>query len=986
MNKSFSPSRPDQSPDSSRLSSPSVSLSPPNPRNGLFSRPKSAENENDNGDNYNFKNTNEDDNKSKKVNDNNDKDQDEGFIPSFYDPGRQPRARRGVAINLTSNDGGGSSTLDQLDLALGFGSTTAKKVSDPFANATTSRFSTINKINTKDEITNKSKSSKYDSDDSDSESDNSKASKSIVKKDNIIDIKVNNNTDSTTKSRPLSANSIRNTVTPQIHVKSNTDSGKSNSITSAPLPSLKSTSSNYPVIDDNSKVIKLEEVDKTVNKANDKNSLGIDTNNTESDDELDISGIVKEIDINTLASPSSRNLSPSSRSTINRRGNSSSFRSEGGTNSPTNQAEVSPKQGLNPAWLTSKSSSTNNQTNFIATTLSTTTKYNNDNYNNNPTTSRDERDRSLSPNKEEAAVRLLRQKLEANQLEREAVERNLRLEVETLKYKLLQSQNIQTTSVDNEQLKEFQEGCSILHREKLDLNRQIIQYELEIAKLKDEANLKSLRHHEEIKYNKDRHEYELNEIEKRNQEGLKLIETRHEVSVAALKKIHLEDIQSIRDRVKDGVALEQISNQLKSSSGSIKLIEEQLHARYRGLDVAREAQMEARERLITDMEQKAKERVDNAENEGYRLKGLLIHMENMVATLRSQNGEEKERLRQEQFILQSMQSSLESEKSLMQSRVTEELLLLKKHLRDTDEERKLLLIEKKEFNELQATSLRKLEMDKAEFATYIASSTRAIEVSSSKLKEEEERLSRIRDTLQRDKNILEQRKNAAISEIQEAEKLRASMLQYKNGITHEKQLLRQAAKELHNASEEVARREEMLNEQETLIQKKQQALNEGMIQMKNASIDLSQRESSTLNSLKILENQQLLMSKQDQSLQEKKLSMAVLQRELMQKQIFEAISTSNNNFSSINNDNNENYVVENIIEEEKTWMSEFKLRLKQKDNNINNNNNNVIKEIKHAKKSLNSARSHLSYYSPGKKYKNFLEDEGNFISHLSKSK
>jgi hypothetical protein len=819
LNKSFSPSRPDQSPDSSsRFSSPFVSLSPPNPRNALFSRPKSAdiENNDDVDDDDNNNNKNDDDDKSKKVNDNNsknDKDQDQGFIPSFYDPGRQPRARRGVGINssITPNEGGGTSTLDQLDLALGFGSSTAKNkiVSDPFANATTSRFSNSAKTNnTRDEITNKSKISTYviDSDDTDSDSGDSKI---IRKKDNnIIDNK--NNNDANSVSRPLSANLSRNNVTPQKQVKSNNESSKGNSITSAPLPSLTSSSSNHPVIEDNSKIVKLEEVDKTSNKTNNKNlDVITSTSNADiSEDELDISGIVKEIDINTLSSPTTRKLSPSSRNNVNRRGNHSSFRSEV-VNSTTDQADNSPKQGSNPAWLTSKTSSINNQSNFTTSVTSPSTKYNNDNYNNNPKP-REERDRSISPNKEEVAVRTLRQKLEANQLEREAVERNLRLEVETLKYKLLQAQNTPNLSVDNEQLKEFQEGSSVLHREKFDLNRTITQLELEISKLKDEANLKSLKHHEEIKYNKDRHRYELTETERRNQEELKLIEARHEASVEALKKIHTEDIQTIRDRVKDGAALEQISNQLKNSSGSIKLIEEQLHARYRGLDVAREAQMEARERLISDMEQKAKDRVDNAENEGYRLKGLLLHMENIVSTLRSQNGEEKERLRQEQTILHSMQSSLESEKASMQSRVTEELLLLKKQLRDADEERKLLLIEKKEFNELHAVGLRKLELDRAEFATYIASSARAIEVSSSKLKEEEERLARIRDTLQKEKSILEQRKNAAIGEIQEAEKLRASMLQYKNGITQEKQSLKQAAKELHTASEEVARREEMV--------------------------------------------------------------------------------------------------------------------------------------------------------------------------------
>ena len=40
-------------------------------------------------------------------------------------------------------------------------------------------------------------------------------------------------------------------------------------------------------------------------------------------------------------------------------------------------------------------------------------------------------------------------------------------------------------------------------------------------------------------------------------------------------------------------------------------------------------------------------------NLGYRLKGLLIHMEHMVSSLRSQGGEDKERLRQEHRRLES---------------------------------------------------------------------------------------------------------------------------------------------------------------------------------------------------------------------------------------------------------------------------------------------------------------------------------------------
>ena len=83
-------------------------------------------------------------------------------------------------------------------------------------------------------------------------------------------------------------------------------------------------------------------------------------------------------------------------------------------------------------------------------------------------------------------------------------------------------------------------------------------------------------------------------------------------------------------------------------------------------------QLEARERLLTDMEEKAREKVESAERESFRLKGLLMHMEHVAAGLRSQGSEEKERLRQEHARLQIMQKSLEGERSSVDARLTEE--------------------------------------------------------------------------------------------------------------------------------------------------------------------------------------------------------------------------------------------------------------------------------------------------------------------------
>ena len=53
--------------------------------------------------------------------------------------------------------------------------------------------------------------------------------------------------------------------------------------------------------------------------------------------------------------------------------------------------------------------------------------------------------------------------------------------------------------------------------------------------------------------------------------------------VQGLKKIHLDELNSIQERYKYSNNLEQMSNSIKNTSGSIRLIEEQLNARYKGM-------------------------------------------------------------------------------------------------------------------------------------------------------------------------------------------------------------------------------------------------------------------------------------------------------------------------------------------------------------------------------------------------------------------
>ena len=360
---------------------------------------------------------------------------------------------------------------------------------------------------------------------------------------------------------------------------------------------------------------------------------------------------------------------------------------------------------------------------------------------------------------ERERIRQMQLQAEASQLEREAIERQYRLEIDTLKNKLARS-GYSAGALSDDQIREMGEGSARQQREMSDQRRTIAQLELEIARLKDEATLQALRHREESKYAAEKQAQELADLERRKDEEVVSVERRHADTVTALKRIHTEELAALRERSKDGAALDQLAGQLKSASGSIKLLEEQLVSKYRGLDAAKDGQMEARERLLAEMEEKARLRAETAEAEGYRLKGLLMHMEHVATSLRSQGSEEKERLRQEHQRLHSMQLAIEAERHSMQARLSEELALLKTRMGEADGEMQKLSHEKRQYAEAVAAAQRALDTDRAEFAAYLSSHSRTAEATAERLAEEEARLSRVREELSRERTLLEQRKAA----------------------------------------------------------------------------------------------------------------------------------------------------------------------------------------------------------------------------------
>ena len=86
------------------------------------------------------------------------------------------------------------------------------------------------------------------------------------------------------------------------------------------------------------------------------------------------------------------------------------------------------------------------------------------------------------------------------------------------------------------------------------MNEQIQQYkrvalqlETEISKLKEDLLINTLRHHDEVKYLTNKHAMAMEESVHAKALEIQDLETRHAQSIAALKRIHLDEIASIKE-------------------------------------------------------------------------------------------------------------------------------------------------------------------------------------------------------------------------------------------------------------------------------------------------------------------------------------------------------------------------------------------------------------------------------------------------------
>ncbi|CAB1113789.1 unnamed protein product [Ectocarpus sp. CCAP 1310/34] len=149
-------------------------------------------------------------------------------------------------------------------------------------------------------------------------------------------------------------------------------------------------------------------------------------------------------------------------------------------------------------------------------------------------------------------------------------------------------------------------------------------------------------------------------------EDLRKAERRQEEALSELKRLHREELEDTRRRNSASKTLETLAEQVsftpllscnvsgvcdkvQASAGAVKLLQSEMIERKNVSEVSREGHMDARERLIKELEQSARRAQQTAEDEVQRLQGTLMAMDQgaMVAevdSVRKSVEEERQRL------------------------------------------------------------------------------------------------------------------------------------------------------------------------------------------------------------------------------------------------------------------------------------------------------------------------------------------------------
>ena len=203
------------------------------------------------------------------------------------------------------------------------------------------------------------------------------------------------------------------------------------------------------------------------------------------------------------------------------------------------------------------------------------------------------------------------------------------------------------------------------------------------------------------------------ELRAQNEAALAQLSRAHTDEIAALRQRHGEEVEQLRQRVDDAKAIGVLSDKVRQTAGALNNLQEKVAADAARTTAAAHAQLEVRENLVGQMEERSKERQQAAHKEAQQLHALLEEMKMTLKTQRSAHASERSRLEREQVRLTRRQEALKEEAEVLRedARATRERMFEQEN--EFEKQKRGLLKQLMEAQEAAATERRRFETERA---------------------------------------------------------------------------------------------------------------------------------------------------------------------------------------------------------------------------------------------------------------------------------
>lgn len=288
-------------------------------------------------------------------------------------------------------------------------------------------------------------------------------------------------------------------------------------------------------------------------------------------------------------------------------------------------------------------------------------------------------------------------------------------------------------------------------------------------------------------------------------------EEQHRGSLEALRSVHQEELESMRRRLADADRLAVAEAKLESAVSSFANLQMHISDRARGLDAAHDAQLDARKRLVDDMELSAREARRESEAETVKLQGLLSNMDSVMRSIRSVSAHEHERLHHEQARLSSLQDALQAQAAASREALAIESANLR--ARVTTQEATMATLQEEVAAERASVKLEReeLEVTKAEFERRKHRAEQALDVKARSVAKKEAALRKLQVEVEKQSADLDRRVEAARALMLDADARDADLENRESKLQAEMRRLLDMHVDLEQATRVVADRHAQLD-------------------------------------------------------------------------------------------------------------------------------------------------------------------------------